>query len=405
MTDMEIRTIFTGYILSIILCVIVMTLLWWQNRKCKRAECALKERFKELNCLYSLSSLIEEPGLSLDEILNKTVMLLPPAMQFPEIAEALIVVENNVFQTAHFRKTPWILTHKIFVNGMPTGQVDICYIKELPAGDEGPFLSEERQLLRAVAERLGRFVEHSRAEEQIHLNETRLLSLLKIMQYRARTTQDFLDHALDEVIKLTQSKIGYIYFYHEDRREFVLNTWSKNVMKECTIANPQTCYALDKTGVWGEAVRQRKPIILNDFKTDHPLKKGYPEGHAHLIRFMTVPVFNEDKIVAVVGIANKASDYDETDVLQLSLFMDAVWKSVDIKIAEEKLRESEERIRAITNSANDAITMMDNNGNVSYWNPAAERILGYTREEAIGKNVHELIAPERFLSGSTCGLR
>jgi len=89
-------------------------------------------------------------------------------------------------------------------------------------------------------------------------------------------------------------------------------------MKECTIANPQTCYELDKTGIWGEAVRQRKPIIVNDFPAEHPLKKGYPEGHAPLSRFLTVPVFNEDQIVAVVGIANKARDYDESDVLQLT---------------------------------------------------------------------------------------
>lgn len=67
------------------------------------------------------------------------------------------------------------------------------------------------------------------------------------------------------------------------------------------------------------------------------------------------------------------------------------------KQAEEALRESEERIRTITNSANDAIVMMDNDGNISYWNPAAERILGYASEEAIGRNLHELIAPQRFI--------
>jgi PAS domain S-box-containing protein len=102
--------------------------------------------------------------------------------------------------------------------------------------------------------------ERKRAEEKIHLNETRLMSLLEIMQHRSKTTQEFLDYALNEVIKLTQSKIGYIYFYYEDRRQFVLNTWSKDVMKECSIANPETCYELEKTGVWGEAVRQRKPL-------------------------------------------------------------------------------------------------------------------------------------------------
>lgn len=364
----------------------------------KYAEWSLKERLKELNCLYNIAAVIEIPDISLDEILEKTITLLPSAMTYPEITKARIELEVQSFHTSGFRQTPWILTEKINVNGKQAGQIEVCYLEKRPISDEGPFLKEERQLLNAVAERLGRVIERKHSEEQLRLNETRLRSLLEIMQHRSKTTQEFLDYALNEAIKITQSKIGYIYFYNEDRRQFILNTWSKDVMKECTITNPQTCYELDKTGVWGEAVRQRKPIVLNDFQADHPLKKGYPEGHAHLNKFMTVPVLKDDTIVAVVGVANKSVDYDETDILQLTLLMDAVWKSVDIKMTEERLRESEERIRAITTSARDAIIVIDNNGNVSFWNPAAEQILGYSMEEAIGKNLHELIAPERFFS-------
>jgi diguanylate cyclase (GGDEF)-like protein/PAS domain S-box-containing protein len=66
------------------------------------------------------------------------------------------------------------------------------------------------------------------------------------------------------------------------------------------------------------------------------------------------------------------------------------------KQAEEALKENESRIRAITDSAQDAILMMDSEGCVSYWNPAAERILGYTSAEAIGQNMHTLIAPSRY---------
>ena len=366
--------------------------------KRKQAEWALKERFKELNCLYSISALIETPGISLNEILEGTTMLLPSAMQFSEICEACIELEGQKFQTQHFRETPWKLTENIIVNGKQAGQVEVSYLEKRSVGNEEAFLVEERQVLNAIAERLGRVIERKRAEEQIRLNETRLMSLLEIMQHRSKTVQEFLDYALDEAIKLTQSKIGYIYLYHEDSRQFILNTWSKEVMHECTVANPQTCYELEKTGIWGEAVRQRKPIILNDFQEAHPLKKGYPEGHAHLNKFMTVPVFKDDAIVAVVGVANKSKDYDEADVLQLTLLMDVIWKSVDIKMGEEKLRESEERIRAITTSARDAIVVIDKDGNVSFWNPAAEQILGYSMEEVIGKNLHELIAPARFLS-------
>ncbi|MFH1679322.1 MAG: PAS domain S-box protein, partial [Candidatus Eisenbacteria bacterium] len=67
------------------------------------------------------------------------------------------------------------------------------------------------------------------------------------------------------------------------------------------------------------------------------------------------------------------------------------------KRAEETLRENESRLRAITDSAKDAILMMDNEGRVAFWNPAAEAIFGYSDAEAVGRNLHELLAPERYL--------
>jgi two-component system, OmpR family, phosphate regulon sensor histidine kinase PhoR len=175
-------------------------------------------------------------------------------------------------------------------------------------------------------------------EEQIRLDEARLESLLRINQYPEESIQKLLDFALEEAIQLTHSEIGYIYFYHEKREEFELNTWSREVLDECTVANPQTIYQLEKTGIWGEAVRQRKPIIVNDFAAPDPLKKGLPPGHTALHKFMTIPVFEGEKIVAVVGVANKAADYDPADVRQLTLLMSSVWKIVEKRQATEELR-------------------------------------------------------------------
>ncbi|MDA3944445.1 MAG: PAS domain S-box protein [Bacteroidetes bacterium] len=160
-----------------------------------------------------------------------------------------------------------------------------------------------------------------------------LQSILNILQFPKNSLQEFLDHALDQAIHFTGSKFGYIYYYQEDKKQFVLNSWSKDVMKECEVMAPQTCYELDKTGIWGEAVRQRKPIIVNDFDTTNPLKKGVPKGHVHLNKFMTIPVFDKGNIVSVIGLANKESDYTQDDVLLLQLLMDGVWKVVNMKEA------------------------------------------------------------------------
>ncbi len=174
------------------------------------------------------------------------------------------------------------------------------------------------------------------------LNEACLAGLFRIANHQDRDVQELLDYALSECIKLTGSRFGYIYFYDAAKKEFTLNTWSRGVMDACKVAHPQTKYQLDKTGIWGEAVRQGRPIILNDYAAENSLKKGVPEGHAPLKNFLTIPVSSGGNIVAVVGVANKEGDYDDSDVRQLSLMMDSVWN-----IAQRSLeREEKENLKA-----------------------------------------------------------
>ncbi len=115
-------------------------------------------------------------------------------------------------------------------------------------------------------------------ENEIKLNEIRLRRLIDILQHPSESTQEFLDYALAQAIDLTGSKIGYIYHYDSAQEEFILNTWSREVMQECTVMDPQTRYQLDKTGLWGEAVRQHKPIVVNDYQAPSALKKEHPTG-------------------------------------------------------------------------------------------------------------------------------
>ena len=178
-----------------------------------------------------------------------------------------------------------------------------------------------------------------RAETARRAEEKRLRSVIKITQQEANSLRQLLDKALEEAIALSDSKLGYIYYYSEEQREFTLHAWSKDVMQECSIPNPPTVYQLDKTGLWGEAVRQRRPIVVNDFHAPNPLKKGYPQGHAPLFRYMTLPVFCDGRIVAVVGVANKEADYTDLDVQQLTLMMDSIWEIAERKRVEAAVRQ------------------------------------------------------------------
>ncbi len=231
------------------------------------------------------------------------------------------------------------------------------------------------------------------AEEKIRLNLSRLKMLVDILQHPSETIQDFLDYALDQAIQLTESKIGYIYHYHEDRREFVLNSWSREVMAECAVADPSTCYELDKTGIWGEAVRQRRPIIVNDYQAVNPLKKGCPQGHVRLVKFMSVPIFKDDGIVGVVGLANKQTDYEESDLLQVSLLMEAVWKVTERMRAEDSMLNSKRRLSDIVEFLPDATLAIDKEKHVIIWNNAIEKMTGISAAEMIGKGDNAYAVP------------
>jgi two-component system, sensor histidine kinase and response regulator len=230
-----------------------------------------------------------------------------------------------------------------------------------------------------------------RAEEAARIEEKRLRSVLKITQHRAVVLRELLDGALDEATALSDSKLGYIYYYSEEKREFTLHAWSREAMAECRISNPPTVYQLDKTGLWGEAVRQRRPIVVNDFAAPNPLKRGYPPGHAALFRYLTLPVFSEGHVVAVVGVANKATDYTDLDVHQLTLLMESIWEIAERKQVEMALQKSEEKF-SMAFHGSPAIMTIASLGDLRYVevNKAFEQLTGYGRDEVAGRTASEL---------------
>ncbi len=138
----------------------------------------LRERVKELNCLYSISGIVEKHGISLREVLQETVGIIPDAWQYPEITSCRITLEGEVFTTPGFRETRWRQSQRILAHGSVVGSLDVCYLDQRPEKDEGPFLKEERSLINVIAERMGAIVEWKRAEEALHESEVKNRALL-----------------------------------------------------------------------------------------------------------------------------------------------------------------------------------------------------------------------------------
>jgi len=129
------------------------------------AKAALTERVKELTCLYGIAQISGQPGLSLKEIIQRIVELLPPAWQYPETAFARIILDGIAHKTQGFRECCQKQTAEIIVEGVSRGVVELVYIEEKPDLDEGPFLKEERNLIDAVARQVALVIERRQAEE------------------------------------------------------------------------------------------------------------------------------------------------------------------------------------------------------------------------------------------------
>ncbi len=233
------------------------------------------------------------------------------------------------------------------------------------------------------------------SEEALRLNESRLETLWQLSQMTAASLQRIADFVTDEAVRLTKSKIGYLGFLNLDETVLTIKAWSRDVMAQCAVADKPLHYPLEKAGLWAEAVRQRQPIITNNYAAPNPYKKGYPQGHAEIRRHLNIPVFDGDRIVAVAGVANKTEPYDESDVRHLTLLMNGMWWLLQRKRAEEALTTAIERGKIIQThliqTCMDGIIANDRAGNIVLFNENAAKILGYIPEEVIGKlNVKDL---------------
>ncbi len=235
-------------------------------------------------------------------------------------------------------------------------------------------------------------------ENELRLDEKRLEGLLDISQHAAESIDDLLAFAVRQALDLTGSYLAYLFSYDEQKQELTLNLRSMETSGNCGITYPKSVYRLDETGLGGEPIRQRKPVLVNDFHASNPLKSGYPQGHVQIDRFLSIPIFSQEHIVAVVAVANKAVDYNQSDLRQVNLLMNSVWRMVETKQAEARLRESEERLRFALEAGNDGLWDHDGKMGQDYYSPRYYTMLGYRPNEfkATQAAFEKLVHPEDF---------
>jgi PAS domain S-box-containing protein len=136
------------------------------------------ERTKDLDCFYSITELLEKPAISQSEIFQGIVDILPPAFQYPEITATRLTLDNETYTAGNFRKTAWKHTEKIMVQGERLGSLEVCYLEKKPNQDEGPFLTYEIGMLKAISIALGRVMERISTQEALKKSEETARALL-----------------------------------------------------------------------------------------------------------------------------------------------------------------------------------------------------------------------------------
>ena len=187
------------------------------------------------------------------------------------------------------------------------------------------------------------------AQENIKLNEVRRAALLELYEMQSLPVKEVCNFVLEASQSLTGSEIGFMGFLNEDESQMTIHAWTKSVMAQCKIHEKPIVFSIKEAGVWGEAVRKRSPVIINDYRSSSVLKKGLPQGHVNIVRFMAVPLFDDGNIVAVVAMGNKSREYEEQDIKQLKLLIEGMWQIVKRRQTEGELIRQAEMIKHFTN--------------------------------------------------------
>ncbi len=216
--------------------------------------------------------------------------------------------------------------------------------------------------------------ERKKAEEARKQNELRLSSMLILNEMSEKEKHEISDYALNTAVSLSNSEIGFIGFANNDESGFTVYSWSDSVYKECGIKDKPIEFPIESSGLWSKAIRERKPIMVNNYtKCDNTWKKGYPEGHIPIQNYLSIPLIDRDKVVVIITVANKREHYNKDDILQLQLLIDSVWRLIERKDNEEKLRKSERRYRFVVENSATAITHFDEKGTYLFLNDIALR--------------------------------
>ncbi len=250
-----------------------------------------------------------------------------------------------------------------FINRRKNGETQISFAHISPVrqqdGSISHYLAVQEDITerKRVGEELDRHRHHlqelvaerttelEEANRRLQVSDARLNAMFEMSQKAPGLDEEaLLQLGVDEAVRLTGSTIGYLHLVNEDQETIRLHKWSSGTYHYCD-AMPLTHYPLSAAGIWADAAREHRPVIHNDFPTlvaAGKLRNGLPDKHAPLQRHMAVPVLEGNDVRLIIGVGNKEGEYDESDVRELQLIGDDLWRIVMRRRTEAALAEAKQ---------------------------------------------------------------
>lgn len=242
--------------------------------------------------------------------------------------------------------------------------------------------------------------ERKKAEEKVKRSEQHLRYLLGMHRMLEEAEEDLMHYMLEAGIKVTNSEFAFWAKVDGEGRVMNVNAWSKGVMAACDMPQKTHEFRLDEIRLLGESVRRKEPVVVNHYRLDKIEKNGTPEGHVPISRFLSVPVLVNNKVVAIGAVANKAEEYDETDIASMTSLLREMWNILEIKETRQQLINSEEQYRLLFQNMNAGFLLVeaveDDKGEVSDMiivaaNEKFTSLPNKTLDEIIGRPITQIL--------------
>ncbi len=152
----------------------------------------LRERAKELNCLYRIEEWLNKPGVTLEQVCMGIIEAIPAGWQHPEVCQARIILEDATYTASGLKESPWVMTAALKVFDQVLGTLSVYYTQQMPIEDDGPFLKEERKLVTTIAERLASHIAFQKMRSVYHQYNTAAQELVEHARPEWRVVLDLL---------------------------------------------------------------------------------------------------------------------------------------------------------------------------------------------------------------------